>query len=67
MNFKTLDNCTKFTVKKRTVGSFYKENKLKPCLFTPNCKSVVIEKSKKQKAKQELLANCDLHLRILII
>ena len=33
MNFKTLDNCTKFTVKKKTVGSFYKENKLKPCLL----------------------------------
>ena len=33
MNFNTLRNCTKFAVEKSTVGSFYKENKFKPCLI----------------------------------
>ena len=32
MNFYALRNCTKFAIEKSTAGSFYKENKFKPCL-----------------------------------
>ena len=32
MDFYALRNCTKFAIEKRTVGSFYRGNKFKPCL-----------------------------------